>query len=77
MVIPELIDIVYAQIIHKYREKIERDDNCILMTEADKDKEILCEKLNEEQKKLLGHYARSLENRLDYIYYMINTFVFR
>lgn len=50
MVIPELIDIIYSQIIHKYREKIERDDECIVMTEADKDKEILCEKLNEEQK---------------------------
>ncbi len=75
MEIPELIDIVYSQILDDYREQIEKNDHCIIMTAADKEKSTLTTQLNDEQKKLLNRYVCSLENKYDYISYLLNAFV--
>ena len=73
MEIPELIDIIYDQILNKFREKIEKTDRCIIMTDVDKEKDSLTEQLNDEQKRLLGRYTNALEMRYDYINFQLNS----
>jgi len=46
MEIPELIDIIYAQVLHRLRERIEKEDNSII-TSVDNERSALSEKLNE------------------------------
>lgn len=75
MHIPELIDIVDSQILGEYLEQIENNDHCIIMTDADEEKAKLSAQLNDEQKKLLDRYTFALENKFDYIRYLLNTFV--
>lgn len=75
MEIPELIDIVYNQILDKYREKIEKEDNCIIMKDAGEEKDALLKLLNDEQKKLLNRYSTALENKFEYLNYQLNTFL--
>ncbi len=74
MEIPELIDIIYAQVLHRLRERIEKEDHSII-TSVDNERSALSEKLNEEQEKLLGMYVSALELRYDYINYEMNKFV--
>lgn len=75
MEIPELIDIVYNQILDKYREKIEKEDNCIIMKDAGEEKDALLKLLNDEQKNLLNRYFTALENKFEYLNYQLNTFL--
>ena len=58
MEIPELIDIIYAQVLHRLRERIEKEDHSII-TSVDNERSALSEKLNEEQEKLLGKIGRA------------------
>lgn len=75
MEIPELIDIVYAQILDKYREQIEKNDRCIIMTDADKEKDNLIALLNDEQKHLLNRFSNALETRYEYLNFQLNSII--
>lgn len=75
MEIPELIDIVYSQIVDKYRDQIEKNDRCIIMTDTDNEKNNLTAQLNDEQNKLLKRYTHALEMRYEYINFQLNSLI--
>lgn len=75
MEIPELIDIIYGQVLDKYRKQLEKDDQSHINKRVEKDKLALTQQLNDLQKELLDNYTLAVEDRLDYIYYKLNTYL--
>ena len=71
MQMPMLFDVVDLHLLSKWRDEIEREENCNIMGDPQEAKTILAGKLNDEQKKLLDSFELALINRLDYIYYLL------
>ncbi|MDE5766653.1 MAG: hypothetical protein K2I17_05760 [Clostridia bacterium] len=67
----EIYDLLNISLIHKWRDEIEKDDECGLGADMHENEQQICAVLNEKQKKLLRHYTVSVNNYLDYIYYLI------
>lgn len=76
MVIPELFDVIEAKVVSKWREEIEKTDDCLTMQAPQKDKEALTAQLSDEQKKLLHSFEWDMINKMDYIYYEICKHLF-
>ena len=76
MNIPEFFDVIDSQLIFKWRNEIEKTDNCNMMRAPQKEKEALAAQLSDEQKKLLNDFELSVINRMDYMYYEICKHLF-
>ncbi|MDE6075654.1 MAG: hypothetical protein K2G26_04375 [Clostridia bacterium] len=67
----EIYDILSLSLIHKWRDEIEASDECGFGADMHEGEQKICAILDEKQKKLLRHYAVSINNYLDFIYYQI------
>ena len=76
MIIPDLIDVIYDQLISKWREKIEKADECGYLKRQKELTEKLKEQLDDSQMKNVNYLALAVENRMDYIYYEICRHLF-
>lgn len=71
MIIPDIIDVIYDQLISKWREEIEKVDECGYLKRQNELKEELKEQLDDSQMKNVKYLALAVENRMDYIYFKI------
>ncbi|MDE6690929.1 MAG: hypothetical protein K2K04_03075, partial [Clostridia bacterium] len=71
MIIPDLIDVIDDQLISKWREEIEKADECGYLKRQNELKEELKEQLDDSQMKNLNYLELAVENKMDYIYFVI------
>lgn len=71
MHMPMLFDVVELHLMSKWRDKIEKEENCNIMGDPQEAKAKLAEKLDKAQKELLDSFEFTLINRYDCLYYFL------
>lgn len=70
--IPELYDVIDAQLVMKWREEIEKSDRLRFLKYQQEAKEALLEILEGEDKELADKFIVAVDNTFDFIYYEIS-----
>lgn len=64
-------DLIEVGLLNKWLEEFKKEENNVLKRDADNYKQELCTQLNEEQKKLVDKFERTLDWYWDYVYYNV------
>lgn len=76
MIIPDLFNEVYTNLVDFWRKKIEEADDLGYIERENEVKAQLDEKLDEETKKLATLYGVTVKNSVEHIYYEISCRLF-
>lgn len=76
MVIPDMFDEVYANLVNFWYEKIKEADDMGYLERENEVKEQLNEKLDENARELAKLYGITVESRMEHFYYVICRHLF-
>lgn len=69
----DFLDILLRDFLYQLREENEKADEYHHVRETKEYKEKLCDGLSEDKKSLVGHFEKMVENKMDFLHYVMDA----